>query len=118
MDLIVRELSDNDLALDLESLNVNGRRYAVATDSVATGSGQKDGIGINRRTAECVGGGALLGTIIGAIAGRGEPAGTTQGEVCLRQRLKRAGEVVWHVGKAGLSIGKHCSPEFLAGKAP
>jgi hypothetical protein len=74
VDLIVRELSNNDLALDLESLTVNGRRYAVATDSVETGSGQKDGIGNNQRTAEYVGGGALLGTIIGAIAGGGKGA--------------------------------------------
>jgi hypothetical protein len=74
VDLIVRELSNNDLALDLESLTVNGRRYAVASDSIATGSGQKDGIGENQRTAEYVGGGALLGTIIGAIAGGGKGA--------------------------------------------
>jgi hypothetical protein len=74
VDLVVRELSNKDLALDLESLTVSGRRYAVATDSVATGSGQKDGIGSNKRTAEYVGGGALLGTIIGAIAGGGKGA--------------------------------------------
>ena len=74
VDLIVRELSNNDLVLDLESLTVNGRRYAVATDSIATGSEQKDGIGKNQRTAEYGGGGALLGTIIGAIAGGGKGA--------------------------------------------
>ena len=74
VDLVVRELSNNDLVLDLESLTVNERRYAVATDSVATGSGQKDSIGKNKRTAEYVGGGALLGTIIGAIAGGGKGA--------------------------------------------
>jgi hypothetical protein len=74
VDLVVRELSDNDLALDLESLTVNGRRYAVASDSIDTGSGQKDGIGKNQRTAEYVGGGAVLGTIIGAIAGGGKGA--------------------------------------------
>jgi hypothetical protein len=74
VDLIVRELSNNDLVLDLESLTVNGRQYAVASDSIATGNGQKDGIGKNQRTAEYVGGGALLGTIIGAIAGGGKGA--------------------------------------------
>jgi hypothetical protein len=74
VDLIVRELPDNDLALDLESLTVKGRLYAVAADSVATGSGQKDSVGNNQRTAEYVGGGALLGTIIGAIAGGGKGA--------------------------------------------
>ena len=74
MDLVVRVLSNNDLALDLESLTVSGRRYAVAADPVAAGSGQKDGIGSNKRTVEYVGGGALLGTIIGAIAGGGKGA--------------------------------------------
>ena len=74
VNLIVRKLPNSDLALDLESLTVNGRRYAVATDSIATGSGQKDGIGSNKRTAEYIGGGALLGTIIGAIAGGGKGA--------------------------------------------
>jgi hypothetical protein len=72
VDLIVKTLSNNDLVLDLQSLTVNGRRYAVETDSVAAGSKQKAGIGKNKRTAEYIGGGALLGTIVGAIAGGGK----------------------------------------------
>src|SRR5436853_6674324 len=31
--LAVRKISDNEMAVDLESINVNGRRYAVASDA-------------------------------------------------------------------------------------
>ncbi len=61
-----------DLVLDLQSLNVNGRRYLVSTNPVTQGNQQ--GIGKNKRTAEMVGGGGLLGTVIGAIAGGGKGA--------------------------------------------
>src|SRR4029450_752778 len=44
-----------------------GRRGDVKTDSGT-------GIGKNKRTAEAVGGGAALGTIIGTIAGGGKGA--------------------------------------------
>jgi hypothetical protein len=56
-----------DIVLDLQSMTVSGRRYRVSTGDVKTDSGT--GIGKNKRTAETVGGGAALGTIIGAIAG-------------------------------------------------
>jgi hypothetical protein len=74
VELTVKNLSKNDLALDLESVTVDGRRYAVTAGDAAMRSGQKDSIGKNKRTAEYVGGGALLGTIIGAIAGGGKGA--------------------------------------------
>src|SRR3954467_9334389 len=32
VELIVRVMRDNDLVLDLESVNVNGERYAIQTD--------------------------------------------------------------------------------------
>src|SRR6266478_3499360 len=32
VELIVRVMRDNDLILDLESVNVNGQRYAIQTD--------------------------------------------------------------------------------------
>jgi hypothetical protein len=71
--LVVREVSSGgmtgspDIVLDLQSMTVSGRRYRVSTGDVKTDSGT--GIGKNKRTAETVGGGAALGTIIGAIAG-------------------------------------------------
>jgi len=70
-ELIVRNVAEHDLALDLESVTVNGRRYIVSTENRTVGA---EGIGKNERTAKYVGGGALLGTIIGAIAGGGKGA--------------------------------------------
>ena len=64
-------LSSGSYALDLESIRVNGRRYVVSTEDVKKG---EKGIGANRRTAEYVGGGAVLGTLLGAIAGGGKGA--------------------------------------------
>ena len=57
--------------LDLESVQVNGRRYVVETQDIQKG---ETGIGNNKRTAEYVGGGAVLGTLLGAIAGGGKGA--------------------------------------------
>jgi len=71
--LVVRQISSGgatgspDIVLDLQSITVNGRRYLVSTSDLKEDSGT--GIGRNKRTAETVGGGAALGTIIGAIAG-------------------------------------------------
>jgi hypothetical protein len=72
-ELIVRNVGSRELALDLESVDVNGRRYVVQTNDV-TRTGSKDGLGENKRTAKYLGGGAVLGTIIGAIAGGGKGA--------------------------------------------
>lgn len=61
-----------DLGLALESVNVNGRTYTLSSNSV---QGSKNGgIGANKRTGEYVGGGALIGTVIGAMAGGGKGA--------------------------------------------
>ena len=76
-EMIVRNTSDNDdLTLDLESVNVNGRRYVVSTtdESVTAENSGKEGVGKNKRTAKYVGGGALIGSVIGAIAGGGKGA--------------------------------------------
>ena len=54
VELIVRVARDNDLALDLESVNVNGQRYAIRTDS-------------NRIESERDN--SLVGAIVGAING-------------------------------------------------
>jgi hypothetical protein len=75
-ELIVRNASSRDLAIDLESVTVNAQRYTITADSAGTGGtvGRRDGIGKNKRTAEFIGGGALVGAIIGAIAGGGKGA--------------------------------------------
>jgi hypothetical protein len=70
--LVIREVTGGSttgspqLVLDLNSISVNGRSYRVSTEDVTQTS--KAGIGKNRRTAEMVGGGAVLGTLLGAIA--------------------------------------------------
>jgi hypothetical protein len=61
-----------ELTLDLASVDVHGQTYTVNTASLQRSGGQ--GIGANKRTAEMVGGGAALGTLIGAIAGQGKGA--------------------------------------------
>ena len=78
VELMARKNGD-EMTLDLESVTVNGRRYAVLADpnTVGTSGRIESGartIGANRDTAVYVGGGALLGTIIGAITGGGEGA--------------------------------------------
>jgi len=82
-ELMVKRGSNNEITLDMESITVNGERYAVqsATNPVGTsgslGSTIENGsgsIGANKTTGEYIGGGALLGTIVGAIAGGGKGA--------------------------------------------
>ena len=76
--LVVRQvnqggtLSNGDFILDLDSVQVNGRRYIVNTADLE--ARDRNGIGKNRRTGEMVGGGAALGTLLGAIAGGGKGA--------------------------------------------
>jgi hypothetical protein len=77
-ELVIREMKQGgttgspQLVLDLQSVVVNGQRYLVSTTDV--GQSNREGIGANRRTAEMVGGGAALGTLLGAIAGGGKGA--------------------------------------------
>src|ERR1700736_808330 len=61
-----------ELSLALHSVTVNGHHYLVNSEKV-TEKGNA-GIGKNKRTAEMVGGGAALGTILGAVAGGGKGA--------------------------------------------
>ena len=71
--LIIRELASGgatgspEMVLDIQSITVDGRKYLVSTTDLTLES--DTGIGNNKRTAETVGGGAALGTIIGAIVG-------------------------------------------------
>ncbi len=66
--LIVHDVGNGDIAVDLRSVNANGQRYIINSENFIE-SGVREGVGANRRTGKFVGGGALLGTIIGAIAG-------------------------------------------------
>ena len=74
VEMVVRQSSNNQLVLDLDSVSINGRRYGLETDETTVNSQRKEGIGANERTAKYVGGGALLGAVIGAIAGGGKGA--------------------------------------------
>ncbi len=62
----------SDLVLDLATVSVDGRMYALGTRDLAEKG--RDGVGANKRTAEFAGGGAAVGAIIGAIAGHGKGA--------------------------------------------
>jgi hypothetical protein len=84
-ELIVRRGPNNELYLDLDSIDVNGQRYAVDATRHRVPNGGIDvknsGIGNNQETIQHVGGGALLGTIIGAITGgaKGAAVGAAAG---------------------------------------
>jgi len=77
-ELVLRNVNSGGVAgtrqmsLDLESIKVGARRYNVDTADITQSSRQ--GIGANKRTAEYVGGGTVLGTLIGAAAGGGKGA--------------------------------------------
>jgi hypothetical protein len=58
------------LRLGMRSVTVNGQTYLVISKEME----ESTGLGRNRRTAEMVGGGAALGTVIGAAAGGGKGA--------------------------------------------
>jgi hypothetical protein len=73
-ELIVRQVGPQDLALDLESITVQGRRYVVNAPGETYNTRNRSGVGSNERTAKYVGGGAIIGSIIGAIAGGGKGA--------------------------------------------
>ncbi len=77
--IVIREMSSGgatgspEMVLDIQSITVGGRSYVVSTTDLIENTGT--GLGKNKRTAETVGGGAALGTIIGAIAGGAKGAG-------------------------------------------
>jgi hypothetical protein len=78
-ELIMRDSAENEIVVDLEAIEVNGQRYSVdSTSERISGDGdgdeRKEGVGANKRTGKYVGGGALLGSVIGAIAGGGKGA--------------------------------------------
>jgi len=62
----------DDLVLDLASVSIDGRQYALSTADLEQKGRQ--GLGTNKRTAEFVGGGAAIGSIVGAFLGGGKGA--------------------------------------------
>jgi len=71
-ELIVQNLGQNEGTVDLDSISFDGHRYMVESEKYDVA--RKTGVGKNERTARYVGGGAVFGTIIGAIAGGGKGA--------------------------------------------
>lgn len=70
-----KESGSNELSLDLDSVTVNGQIYKMSAESTsAMSSTRRGGLGKNKRTGEYVGGGALAGTLLGALAGGGKGA--------------------------------------------
>lgn len=67
-------MGSNEVTLELQSVSVNGRTFQVTSNPVQQQSSDQRGIGANKRTAEMTGGGAVLGTVVGAIAGGGKGA--------------------------------------------
>lgn len=67
--------NSSSMTLDLKSVTVNGQHYQIQSDALSGTDGtRKSGLGANKRTGKYVGGGALAGTLIGALAGGGKGA--------------------------------------------
>jgi hypothetical protein len=98
-ELITRDVSDREIVVDLESVNVSGQRYVVDAQSqeISAKGDRRQGVGANERTGKYVGGGALVGGIIGAIAGGGKGAAigaaTGAGAGAVGQTVTRGGAV-------------------------
>lgn len=72
VELMVRQLANNDFAVDLDSVMIDGERYGLD----AAGSNV---VGTNKTTGEDVAGGAVRGAIIGSVAAGGKAvAGAAQ----------------------------------------
>ena len=71
--LIAHDVGNGEIAIDLRSASVNGKRYILNSENI-TNVRARDGLGANKRTGAFLGGGALLGTVLGAIAGGGRGA--------------------------------------------
>lgn len=77
--LIIRKMSGGgvihspELVLDLYSVTIDKRQYAVVSSAVTENN--RRGLGANRRTGELLGGGTALGALMGGIFGGGKGAG-------------------------------------------
>jgi hypothetical protein len=72
--LVVKDISGGQVALDVDSITVDGQTYGIETEDTSIEADRRDGIGANSRTGKYVGGGALIGAVIGAIVGGGKGA--------------------------------------------
>jgi hypothetical protein len=71
--LVTRRVEGNgDITLDVQSIEVEGWRYRVSTADQELD--HRDGVGANKRTEQFVGGGAVFGSIVGALAAAGSGA--------------------------------------------
>jgi hypothetical protein len=61
-----------DLVLDLDSVTIRGKIHRVYSSEVTESN--KKGLGGNKRTAEFLGGGAAVGSLLGAVFGGGQGA--------------------------------------------
>jgi hypothetical protein len=61
-----------DTVLDLRSVAVSGQTYNLVVPT--SKSSAPGGLGANKRTAKYVGGGAVIGTVLGALLGGGKGA--------------------------------------------
>lgn len=73
VELMVRQLANNEFVVDLDSVMIDGERYGLDTGSNVVAPGNA-GLVTNKLAAENGGGGAVLGAIIGVIAGGGKGA--------------------------------------------
>lgn len=69
---VSKVVDKNAVTLDLQTVTANGHRYLLNTNTKSASG--TSGIGMNKRTGEYVGGGALAGVLIGAMAGGGKGA--------------------------------------------
>lgn len=98
-ELVMRDSTDDQIVVDLQSITVNGQRYVVSApaETVDADGDRKEGIGKNSRTGKYVGGGAIIGSIIGAIAGGGKGAAigaaTGAGAGAATQTITKGGSV-------------------------
>jgi len=80
-----------DLVLDLASVSIDGRQYALSTADLEEKG--RAGLGKNKRTAEFLGGGAAIGGIVGGLLGGGKGAaigaGAGAGGGALAQAMTR-----------------------------
>jgi hypothetical protein len=71
-ELIVRRVARDEVAVDLDSITVNGHRYGVAAMETQAEASRTEPN--KKKVGEFSGGGAILGTILGAVAGGGKGA--------------------------------------------
>ena len=71
-ELTVRRTGDNEFIIDLESITVNGRRYAIDANSTVVGTERRprsEPRHQQRKPVESSAAARIIGSIIGAVAG-------------------------------------------------